>query len=98
MREFQFNMVEIQEKCRVEDFHHEGPRQPAFSDDPEVRCRPLHSFKNSEASMWQHSHDILLATNAMTTDFMCDLRHAAAVSFGFLYVLHSMGSLRSYSG
>ena len=80
MREFQFNLVEIKEKCRVEDYHHAGPRKPTFSVAPEVRCRPLHSFKNSEASVWQHSHDILLATSVLSTDFMCDLRSASAVS------------------
>ena len=87
LREFQFSTVEILEKCRVEDYHHEGPRKPAFSVDPEVRCRPLHSFKNSEASVWHHSHDLLLATDVMTTDFMCDLRHAGAVSiYLFIYL------------
>ena len=80
MREFQFNMVEIQEKCRVEDFNHEGPRPLNFSVEPEIRCQPIHSFKNSEASVWQHAHDILLSTEVMTTDFMCDLRNSAAVS------------------
>ena len=85
MREFQFSTCEVTEKCKDEGYYHEGPRRPGFSVMPEVRCRPVHSFKNSEANLWIHSYDVLLPTETMTTDFMCDLRAGAAVSLSFLF-------------
>ena len=85
--------MEIQERCRVESFQVEGPRRAEFSNEPEVRCTPIQSFKNPEASVWLHSFDLLMCSELIPTDFFSDIRKAAAVNMTLL--IFPFCSLRS---
>ena len=58
----------------------EGPRRKDLSLEPECRTVLCHTFKNPDASMWLHNHDIMLNTEMLRTDFMADLRIAGSVS------------------
>ena len=65
----------------------EGPRAERFSDDSEFRCMPVYSFKNVEAQMWIHHHDVLIPTNGLPSDFISDIRRGCSVrSFLFIYI------------
>ena len=71
---------EVIETCQVEDYQVEGPRRLNFSSDCEYRCVPVYSFKNSEALMWIHHHDILIPSDGLPSDFISDLRRGCSVS------------------
>ena len=80
MREYELRAAEVIETCQVEDFSVEGPRWPEFSSEVEYRCMPVYSFKNQEAQMWIHHHDVLVESNGLPTDYLSDLRKGCSVS------------------
>ena len=65
----------------MEDYFVEGPRAKRFSDDSEYRCVPVYSFKNSEAQMWIHHHDVLITSNGLPSDYISDIRRGCSVCF-----------------
>ena len=97
MREFQFSLNSVTEQCRIADFECEGPRYPSMSEDPEVQCRVVHSFKNADATIHQHQYDVLMSSELMKTEFLCDVRQAIAVSLSRIYNSDFMiSSFRSF--
>lgn len=79
MQEYELRSSEIIETCKVEDFSVEGPRWAEFSSDVEYRCMPIYSFKNQEAQMWIHHHDVLIESNGLPSAYLSDVRKGCSV-------------------
>ena len=61
----------------------EGPRFKRFSEDSEYRCVPIYSFKNCEAQMWIHHHDVLIPSAGLPSAFISDIRRGCSVCILF---------------
>ena len=85
MREYELRSNEVIETCRVEDYSVEGPRFKDFSSEVEYRCMPIYSFKNQEAQVWIHHHDVLIQSNGLPADYISDLRKGCSVSI-FVFI------------